>query len=122
MKYNKSNIFAQIISGKLPCNKVYEDDIVLAFHDKYPVAPIHVLVVPKGEYTCYADFVTNASSETIIAFFKAVCNIATQLGLHDNGYRIVTNRGEDADQTVQHFHMHILGGGALGPMLSVKKT
>jgi diadenosine tetraphosphate (Ap4A) HIT family hydrolase len=117
MTYDKNNIFAKIIRGEIPCKQVYNDEAVMAFEDVAPAAPVHVLVVPKGEYTSFADFSANASAEVSANFFKTIGKIATQLGLDKSGYRIITNNGADAAQTVHHFHVHILGGKAMGGLL-----
>jgi len=109
--YDKNNIFATILRGEAECKKVYEDKNVLAFYDLHPSAPIHVLVVPKGEYKSFDDFASN--SQNVADFFKAVQKIATKLELIKSGYRIVTNHGDDAGQIVPHFHVHILGGKKL---------
>lgn len=114
MQYDKNNIFAKIIRGEIPCNKVYEDDICFAFHDIMPAAPTHILVVPKGEFVSFDDFTTNAEPDLIADFFMRVRKIAHMLGVDKSGYRISTNHGKDASQTVFHFHVHIMGGKPLG--------
>jgi len=106
--YDKNNIFARILRKEVNSRVVYENDYVLAFEDVNPVAPFHVLVVPKGEYTCYNDFVNNASAEEQLFLFKAVAEISEQNNLLD-GYRIVSNIGTNARQMVPHFHLHIIG-------------
>lgn len=118
MTYDKENIFAKILSGEFPCNKVYEDDYALAFHDIHPQAPVHTLVIPKGEYVSMADFTANASDELISGFFRAVGETARQLGLEEDGYRILANSGANAHQEVPHLHVHIFSGKKLGPMLT----
>jgi histidine triad (HIT) family protein len=117
MAYDDSNIFARILRGEVPCKRVYEDEHALAFHDINPLAPAHVLVVPKGAYISMADFAAEASAEEIAGFFRAVGATAEQLGLDASGYRILANAGADANQEVPHFHVHIFGGAPLGPML-----
>jgi histidine triad (HIT) family protein len=117
-KYDSNNIFAKIIRGEIPCAKVYEDSVILAFHDISKAAPLHVLVVPKGEYVSFADFATHAPAEEVVDFFRKVSEIASSLGLDKTGYRLITNNGSDASQTVAHFHVHILGGKKLGGLLS----
>lgn len=107
--YDEDNVFAKIISGKISSEKVYEDDKVLAINDIRPVAPIHVLVIPKGKYIDYADFVTNASNEDLVYYFTKINEIAHSLGLN-NAYRLVINRGVESGQSVFHFHTHIIGG------------
>ncbi len=118
MSYNKDNIFAKIIRGEIAANKVYEDEKVLAFHDISRAAPTHVLVIPKGEYSNFAEFSLQASSAEIAHFFKKIGEIATQLGVSENGFRLITNNGSNAHQTVPHFHVHILAGKKMGPLLS----
>lgn len=112
MKYDNNNVFAKIIRGEADCTKVYEDDSILAFNDIYPDAPVHVLVVPKGEYSSFDDFVMNYRD--VSGFFKIIRKITHDLGLAGTGYRIVTNHGRDSGQMVPHFHVHILGGKRLG--------
>ena len=118
MTYNPDNIFAKIIRGDIPCNKVYEDDHVLAFHDVAPQAPVHILVIPKGAYLSLDDFNARASEEEIIAFHRGVAAIVKQEGLTQNGFRAIANTGAHGGQEVPHFHLHLLGGAALGAMLA----
>jgi diadenosine tetraphosphate (Ap4A) HIT family hydrolase len=115
--YNNANIFAKIIRGEIPCSKVYEDNEVLAFNDVSQAAPVHVLVVPKGEYVSFDDFVSKASADIVANFFTTVQVIAEKVGVCQSGYRLITNHGSDAHQTVLHFHVHILGGKKLGGLL-----
>ena len=115
--YEDDNIFAKILRGELPCEKVYEDQHVLAFNDINPQAPIHVLVIPKGPYVSMDDFTEKASDEEIGAFFRAVGKVAQQLKLAEPGYRLLANHGTDGMQEVSHLHIHIFGGQKLGPML-----
>ncbi len=117
MAYDSSNIFAQIIRGEIPSKKVFEDSSVLAFEDAHPAAPIHVLVVPKGEYESFDDFTDRADTDTVAHFFRTIRRIAHQLGLERSGYRLLTNHGQHASQSVPHFHVHLLGGRPLGALL-----
>lgn len=117
MSYDSSNIFAKIIRGEIPCDKVYECDHTLAFRDINPAAPVHVLVIPKGEYTSADDFGANASEAEQAAMMRAISAIARQEGVDKTGYRMSANHGADAFQEVPHFHVHIMGGRALGPIL-----
>lgn len=110
MPYDQNNIFAKIIRGDIPASKIYEDEKILAFHDISKVAPIHVLVVPKGGYKNFSDFTANADSAEISNFFKKVSEIAKLLEADKSGFRIISNNGADANQTVPHFHVHILAG------------
>lgn len=118
MTYDPNNIFAKILRGDIPCKKVYEDDHVLAFPDIHPQAPVHVLVIPKGAYKNVADFGANAKPEEITAFWRAVAKIAADNGVDATGFRTIANTGLNGGQEVPHFHVHILGGRSLGPMLS----
>jgi len=118
MTYDPNNIFAKILRGEIPCNKVYEDEFALAFHDINPQAPVHVLVIPKGDYVSMADFTKKAPGDLVTGFLRAVGKTAEILDLVDAGYRTLANAGADAHQEVPHLHIHIFGGKALGPMLS----
>ena len=117
MQYDTNNVFAKIIRGELSCNKVYEDDHVIAFHDINPKAPVHVLVLPKGQYLSFDDFSEKASEEEMVAFFRTAGNIARDLGVAEDGYRLIANHKTSAGQEVDHFHLHIIGGRPLGPMI-----
>ena len=116
--YDETNIFARILRGELPCRKVYEDEHVLAFEDINPLAPTHVLVIPKGPYVSWDDFSEKASDEEIAAFVRAVGRIARDAGLVTEGYRLLANVGMNSGQEVPHLHVHIFGGRPLGPMLA----
>ena len=105
--YDKDNIFAKILRKEIPCNKVYEDNNVLAYHDISPQAPIHILVIPKKECICFNDFVKNSSNEEVAIFFKTAQEIAESLNV--KAYKIVANCGEEAEQMIFHYHLHILG-------------
>jgi len=118
MAYDRNNVFARILRGEIPCRKVHEDQHVLAFHDIRPAAPVHILVIPKGEYVSLDDFSAKASDAELAAFTRAVGAIARQQGVAESGYRILANHGQDAHQEVPHFHVHIFGGRKLGPMIS----
>ena len=117
MAYDDSNVFAKILRGEIPCNKVYEDDHVLAFHDIQPQTKVHVLVIPKGAYVSFADFSEKASEAEITGFFRAAGQIAKDLGLNGDGYRILANTGTHGHQEVPHFHLHLFGGQPLGRMI-----
>lgn len=118
MAYDTNNIFARILRGEIPCNKVFEDEHVLAFRDLYPKAPVHVLVIPKGAYVSQADFGAKASADEIVAFYRAVSKIANDEGLTETGFRTIANTGINGGQEVPHFHLHLLGGKKIGPMVS----
>ena len=118
LPYDDANIFAKILRGEIPCRKVYEDEFALAFHDIAPAAPVHVLVIPKGAYVSWDDFSAKASEAEIAGFVRAVGAVARQEGLDAPGYRLLANHGHDGGQEVPHLHVHLFGGGRLGPMLS----
>jgi histidine triad (HIT) family protein len=120
MGYDRDNVFARILRGEIPCNKVYEDGHVLAFHDISPQSPTHVLVIPKGEYVSLDDFAEKASAEEITALVRALGRIAREEGVAQSGYRILANSGSAAHQEVPHFHLHLFGGRDLGGMLPRK--
>jgi histidine triad (HIT) family protein len=117
--YDSQNIFARILRGEVPCKKVYEDEYALAFHDLHPQAPVHVLVVPKGEYVSFADFSLRGKPEDVLGLVRAVGAVAQALGLVEGGYRLLSNHGVNGGQEVPHFHVHLFGGKPLGRMLSV---
>ncbi|GAA0404845.1 histidine triad nucleotide-binding protein [Cocleimonas flava] len=117
MSYDTENIFAKILRGEIPCDKVYEDDYALAFNDISPQAPVHVLVIPKGEYISFDDFSSTAPAEEISGFYQAVQTVATQMKLQEDGYRVLSNIGANAHQEVLHYHLHILAGCDLGRMV-----
>lgn len=102
-------IFGKILRGEIPCTKVYEDDSVLAFHDIAPKAPVHVLVIPKIHLEGLQD-AQEADAALLGQLMVTANKIATQLGLKEQGYRIITNAGQGAGQEVPHLHLHILGG------------
>jgi len=118
MAYDDSNIFAKILRGELPCNKIHESEYALAFHDINPMAPAHALVIPKGAYVSMDDFTAKASAAEIEDFFRTVGDVARQLGIAESGYRLIANTGENGHQEVPHFHMHIFGGAHLGRMIN----
>ncbi len=116
--YDDGNIFARILRGEIPCERVYEDAYALAFHDIAPRAPVHVLVIPKGAYVSFADFAAQALEAEIAGFVRAVGLVARQLGLEAPGYRLLSNVGAHGGQEVPHLHVHLFGGRPLGPMLA----
>ncbi len=115
--YDENNIFAKILRGEIPCDKVYEDDYVLAFNDIAPQASVHILVIPKGAYVSIDDFGANASAEEVKGFFAAAATIAKDAGIAENGFRSIANTGSDGGQEVPHFHLHLLGGQKIGAMV-----
>jgi histidine triad (HIT) family protein len=117
MTYDSNNIFAKILRGEIPCKKAFENDHALAFHDIRPQAPVHILVIPKSPYISLDDFTQKASAQDIEGFWRAVGQVAREAELVAGGYRLISNHGSNAHQEVAHFHVHIMGGRALGPML-----
>ena len=115
--YDDSNIFAKILRGEIPCDKVYEDAHAIAFRDINPQAASHVLVIPKGDYLSFDDFSAKASDAEIAGYVRAIGRVARDLGLAESGYRLLANHGRDANQEVPHLHFHIFGGQKLGAML-----
>ena len=111
--YDENNIFAKIIRGEIPCNKIYEDDTSLFFNDVNPSAKIHVLGVPKSPCIDFADFIKKNNSSIVSCFFKNVEHVIEKLGIKDDGYRLISNSGINGRQEVPHFHIHILGGEKL---------
>jgi histidine triad (HIT) family protein len=116
--YDDSNIFARILRGEIPSNRVFEDEQVLAFHDIHPLAPTHILVIPKGSYVSWDDFSERAADAEIAALVRSVGKVAREAGLVKDGYRVLANVGPDSGQEVPHLHLHIFGGRPLGPMLA----
>lgn len=116
--YDPENIFAKILSGTIPCKKVDESDHCLAFHDINPLAPIHILCIPKGPYVSWDDFSAKASDTEIADFTRFVGKVARENGLVEQGYRMLANIGKRGGQEVPHLHVHLFGGGPLGPMLA----
>ena len=117
MPYDRNNVFARILRGELPCTKVFEDEHVLAFRDIDPQAPTHVVLIPKGEYVSVDDFSAKGSAAEQSAFLRAIGIVAKSEGVAEGGYRILANHGAAAHQDVPHFHLHLVGGRDLGPML-----
>lgn len=103
-------IFCKIIAGEIPSDKVYEDDKMIAFKDISPAAPVHVLLVPK-EHT---ENIVTADKELVAYMMKKAGEIAANLGLKGRGFRLVTNKGLEAGQSVNHLHFHLIGGKELG--------
>ena len=116
--YDDDNIFARILRGEIPSSKVYEDEHALAFNDINPLAPSHVLVIPKGPYVSWDDFSSSASDAQIAGFVRAVGKVARDAGLVESGYRLLANAGPNSGQEVPHLHVHVFGGRPLGPMLA----
>jgi histidine triad (HIT) family protein len=115
MTYSPNNIFARILRGEIPCQKVAENEHALAFNDIHPQAPTHILVIPKGAYLHLTDFIANAAPAEQHAFWQLVGVVAEPLS--EDGLRLITNQGLNGGQEVPHFHIHLLGGRALGRMV-----
>ena len=121
MSYDDNNIFAKILRNEIPCNKIYEDEFVLSFHDINPQKKIHALVIPKGKYVDLDDFSQNATSEEMVGLLKGINTVAKKLNISvdtGKGYRALANISEDGGQEVPHLHFHLLGGKDIGPMIS----
>ena len=116
--YDDQNIFAKILRGEIPSNRVYHDDFAIAFHDINPQAPTHLLVIPKGAYVSWDDFSARAGDAEIAGFIRAVGTVARAAGLVEPGYRLLANIGQHGHQEVPHLHVHIFGGRPLGAMLA----
>lgn len=112
-----STIFSKIIAREIPADIVYEDDLVLAFRDIAPQAPVHILIVPKKEIATVND-VSVGDEAALGRLLTVAAKIASDEGIAESGYRLIVNCNEDGGQEVFHLHMHILGGRRLGPMLA----
>ncbi len=120
MSYDDNNIFAKILRGEIPCNKIYENDFVLSFYDINPQKKFLALVIPKGKYVDLDDFSQNASSEKMIGLLKGISAVAKKLGISTDsgkGYRALANVSEHGGQEVPHLHFHIFGGEKVGKMV-----
>ena len=116
--YDPDNVFARILRGEIPNRTVLETEHALAFHDIAPQAPIHAMVIPKGPYVDLADFAANASAMEQAGFLAAVAEAVRMLGLEEPGFRAIANAGGHGHQEVPHFHLHLMGGRPMGPMLA----
>ena len=120
MIYDENNIFAKILRGEIPCNKIYEDDFVLSFHDTNPQKKIHALVIPKGKYTDLDDFGLNATSDEMVGLLRGINRAAKKLGISTEigkGYRALSNISDHGGQEVLHLHFHLFGGENVGKMV-----
>jgi histidine triad (HIT) family protein len=119
--YDPENIFAMILRGDIPCDKVFENEHALAFRDIAPQAPVHILVIPKGAYVTYDHFAAAASDSELVGFSRAVAEVAKIAGVTSDdgtgGFRAISNAGPDGVQEVPHYHLHVLGGRRIGPMI-----
>ena len=120
MSYDDNNIFAKILRNEIPCNKIYEDNFVLSFHDINPQKKIHALVIPKGKYVNLDDFSQNASQDEMVGLLKGINIVAKKLNISADtgkGYRVLANISEDGGQEVPHLHFHLFGGEKIGKMV-----
>lgn len=108
--YDTNNVFARILRGELPAEIVFESEYALSFHDISPRAKVHVLIIPKGRFTNIMRFNANASSDEKLGLLDAIAKTAEIMGVDESGFRLVSNTGRDAGQTVPHFHVHLMGG------------
>jgi diadenosine tetraphosphate (Ap4A) HIT family hydrolase len=116
--YDDNNIFAKILRREIPSTTIYEDEFAYAFPDINPLAPTHILVIPKGPYVSWDDFSARASDAELAGFARAIGKIARETGLVESGYRLLANTGMNSHQEVPHLHVHIFAGRPLGPMLA----
>ena len=116
MIYNDDNIFAKILNNKLLTDIILENEYAISFHDIAPQAPIHILIIPKGKYVKYDDFLNEASKDEIYHFFELINQLVKDYDLENTGYRLITNAGRNANQEVPHLHFHLLAGQNLGNM------
>ena len=116
MFYDEENVFAKILKKDIPTEIILENKYSIAFKDIVPRAPKHFLIIPKGKYIKYDDFLNNASKDEIYYLFSLINELVIKFELQDTGYRIITNAGKDANQEVPHLHFHLLAGRNLGPM------
>tara|TARA_B100001057_G_C22838999_1_gene946334 strand:- start:753 stop:1118 length:366 start_codon:yes stop_codon:yes gene_type:complete len=120
MNYDKNNIFAKILRGEIPCNKIYEDKFILSFHDINPQKKIHAIVIPKGKYINLDDFSRNANTDEIVGLLKGINIVAEKLNISvdtGKGYRVLANISENGGQEVPHLHFHLFGGEKVGKMV-----
>jgi len=120
MSYDDNNIFAKILRGEIPCKKIYEDDFVLSFHDINPQKKVHALVIPKGKYVNLEHFTSKASTEEIVGLMKGISTVAKKIGIssiNNEGFRALSNVGDNGGQEVPHLHFHLFGGEKVGRMV-----
>jgi diadenosine tetraphosphate (Ap4A) HIT family hydrolase len=117
MAYDRDNVFARILRGEIRSHSIHEDEHTLAFYDIQPQTPVHVLVIPKGEYLDFDDFAARASEAEIASWVRALGKVGRKLGVAEKGYRVLTNNGPDAHQEIPHLHAHLFAGADLGPMI-----
>ena len=116
MDYDDDNIFAKLLNNKLLTDIILENEHAIAFHDIAPQAPVHILIIPKGKFIKYDDFLNKASKDEIYYFFDLINQLVKVYDLENTGYRLITNAGKNANQEVPHLHFHLLAGKNLGKM------
>ena len=116
MDYDDDNIFAKILNNKLLTDIILENEHAIAFHDIAPQAPVHILIIPKGKFIKYDDFLNKASKDEIYYFFDLINQLVKVYDLENTGYRLISNAGKNANQEVPHLHFHLLAGQNLGNM------
>ena len=116
MAYDDNNIFAQILNKSISTKIILENEHAIAFNDIAPQAPIHILIIPKGKYIKYDDFLNKASTEEMHQFFRLINQLIKDFNLETTGYRLITNAGKHGNQEVPHLHFHLLAGKNLGKM------
>ena len=114
--YDRDNVFARILRDEIPSDRVHEDDEFIAFRDINPAAPTHIVLIPRGEPPAGPAGLDDGDAGWAGRMLVVASRIAAREGLAEGGYRLVVNNGADAGQEVPHLHMHILGGGELGPI------
>jgi len=116
--YDEANVFAKILRGEIPSKPVYENEHAMVIHDINPLAPVHLLALPKGPYVSWDDFSARASDAEMAALIRAIGEGARVVEASAGGYRVLSNVGKRGGQEVPHLHVHIFGGQPLGPMLA----
>ena len=116
MDYDDDNIFAKLLNNKLLTDIILENEHAIAFHDIAPQAPVHILIIPKGKFIKYDDFLNKASKDEIYYFFDLINQLVKVYDLENTGYRLISNAGKNANQEVPHLHFHLLAGKNLGKM------
>lgn len=114
--YDRDNVFARILRDEIPSDRVYEDGEFVAFRDIAPAAPVHIVIIPRGEPPTSPAGLSDGDADWVGRMVVTATRIAASEGMEEGGYRLVMNCGERAGQSVQHLHLHLLGGAALGPV------
>ena len=116
--YDDGNVLARVLRGELPSRKVYENEHAIVIHDINPLAPVHLLALPRGAYVSWDDFSAKASEAEMAGLTRAIGEAARVVEAATQGYRVLSNVGKRGGQEVGHLHVHIFGGQPLGPMLA----